>query len=88
MSAREGKRWNNERREWVVENLEEESASMPADDEDILTAARERAKAADAAASRGQRHVPWPERRGLEPGDGAGRDGEEEEVRVGAAALF
>ena len=52
MSAREGKRWNNDRREWVVENLDAEAASMPADDEDILTAARERVKAADAASAR------------------------------------
>jgi len=51
MSAREGKRWNNERRVWVVENLEEEAAHMPPDDEDILERARERAKNSEAAAS-------------------------------------
>jgi len=50
-SAREGKRWNNERRQWIVENLEEEAAATPADDEDILTAARERARANEATSS-------------------------------------
>ena len=49
MSARDGKRWNNERREWVVENLEDEAASLPADDEDILSAARERTRCNDGA---------------------------------------
>ena len=49
MSARDGKRWNNERREWVVENLEEEAATLPADDEDILSAARERTRCNDGA---------------------------------------
>lgn len=48
-SAVEGKRWNNERREWVVENLEDEAATLPHDDEDILSAARERARAHDGA---------------------------------------
>ena len=51
MSARDGKRWNNERREWVVENLEDEAASLPADDEDILSAARERTRCNDGARS-------------------------------------
>lgn len=49
MSAREGKRWNNEKREWVVENLDEDRVSVPADDEDILGAARDRAKASEGA---------------------------------------
>ena len=44
MSARDGKRWNNDRRVWVVENLEDEAATLPADDEDILAAARERTR--------------------------------------------
>ena len=51
MSARDGKRWNNERREWVVENLEDEAASLPPDDEDILSAARERTRCNDGAIS-------------------------------------
>lgn len=49
MSAREGKRWNNEKREWVVENLQDDRAGIPSDDEDILGAARERAKATEGA---------------------------------------
>lgn len=53
ISAREGKRWNNEKREWVVENLEEDRVHIPADDEDILGTARERAKASEGATSAG-----------------------------------
>jgi hypothetical protein len=49
MSARDGKRWNNERRVWVVENLEDEAATLPVDDEDILSAARERARCNEGA---------------------------------------
>ena len=58
MSARDGKRWNNERREWVVENLEEEAASLPADDEDILSAARERTRCNDGACSSCRKRAP------------------------------
>ena len=47
MSTREGKRWNNDKREWVVENLQDERITMPADDEDILGAARERSRATE-----------------------------------------
>ena len=49
MSAREGKRWNNDKREWVVENLQEERFTLPPDDEDILGTARDRARASEGA---------------------------------------
>jgi hypothetical protein len=57
MSARDGKRWNNERREWVVENLEDEAASLPADDEDILSAARERTRCSEGALRQRSAHA-------------------------------
>lgn len=54
MSARDGKRWNQERRAWVVEDLAAEAAALPPDDEDVLGAARERGRAAEAAAAGGR----------------------------------
>mmetsp|Transcript_804 Transcript_804/g.1705 ORF Transcript_804/g.1705 Transcript_804/m.1705 type:complete len:544 (-) Transcript_804:2563-4194(-) len=43
-----GKRWDQRKREWVVDNLVDDSIALASvDDEDIFAAARERAKEAD-----------------------------------------